>query len=72
VLFKGGAEPKILGEAVGDFRNGVGTVTLMSEKAGTFTIEVRDLVTGSAGTSDWIEIVNNSLTLSGFWPRKKS
>ena len=62
VLFKGGAEPKILGEAVGDFRNGVGTVTLMSEKAGTFTIEVRDLVTGSTGTSDWIEIVNNSLT----------
>ena len=33
----------------------------MSEKAGTFTIEVRDLVTGSTGTSEWIEVVNNSL-----------
>ena len=61
VLFKGGAEPKITGESVADFRNGVGTITLMSEKAGAFTIEVRDLVTGSIGTSEWIEVVNNTL-----------
>ena len=61
VLFKGGAEPKIIGESVTDFKNGVGTITLMSEKAGAFTIEVRDLVTGGIGTSEWIEVVNNTL-----------
>ena len=61
VLFKGGAEPKIIGESVADLRNGVGTATLISEKAGAFTIEVRDLVTGSIGTSEWIDVVNNTL-----------
>jgi hypothetical protein len=61
ILFKGGADPKIAGDSVADFRNAVGTVTLRSEKAGAFTMEVRDLVTGSTGTSEWIDIVNNTL-----------
>jgi hypothetical protein len=61
LLFKGGADPKVAGASIPDFKNGVGTVTLASEKAGQFTIEVRDLVTGSTGSSEWIEITNGSL-----------
>jgi len=61
LLFKGGADPKVAGGIVADFRNGVGTITLVSEKSGQFTIEVRDLVTGSIGSSEWIEITNSSL-----------
>jgi len=61
LLFKGGADPKVAGGIVADFRNGVGTIALVSEKSGQFTIEVRDLVTGSIGSSEWIEITNSSL-----------
>ncbi|HMK55265.1 MAG TPA: hypothetical protein VK448_01355 [Dissulfurispiraceae bacterium] len=61
VLFRGGAEPRIIGQSVPDFTYGVGTVTLMSEKSGSFSVEVRDLVTGSTGTSEWIEVLNNAL-----------
>ncbi|HTZ18264.1 MAG TPA: hypothetical protein VMB78_07475 [Dissulfurispiraceae bacterium] len=61
LLFKGGADPRIAGDLT-DFRNGVGTVTLVSEKAGKFTIEVRDLITGGSGSSEWIEVVNSALS----------
>ncbi|HMK44362.1 MAG TPA: hypothetical protein VK445_09515 [Dissulfurispiraceae bacterium] len=60
LLFKGGADPRIAGD-LSDFKNGVGTVSLVSEKAGKFTVEVRDLVTGGSGSSEWIEVVNSAL-----------
>lgn len=61
ILFKGDSEPRILGQAVPDFNRGICTVSLISEKIGSFTFEVKDLVSGVTGTSEHVEITNGSL-----------
>lgn len=58
LIFKGNAEPKIDMPSIPDFKNGVCVVTLTSQKAGTAIIEAKDLITGSSGTSEKIDILN--------------
>lgn len=58
LIFKGNAEPKIDMPSIPDFKNGVCVVTLISQKAGTVIIEAKDLITGSSGTSEKIDILN--------------
>lgn len=58
LIFKGNAEPKIDMPSIPDFKNGICVVSLMSQKAGTAVIEAKDLITGSSGTSEKIDILN--------------
>ncbi len=58
LIFKGTAEPKIDMPSIPDFKGGVCVVTLASQKAGTAIIEAKDLITGSSGTSEKIDILN--------------
>ncbi|TAN42908.1 MAG: hypothetical protein EPN22_11265 [Nitrospirae bacterium] len=62
LIFKGEAEPKAVSAAIPDLKDGVGSVSLMSEKAGVFEMEVKDLISGSSGTSEKIEIVNGPVS----------
>lgn len=58
LIFKGNAEPRIDMPAIPDFKNGICDVSLISQKAGTAIVEAKDLITGSSGTSEKIEIIN--------------
>ena len=58
LIFKGNAEPKIDMASIPDFKNGMCVVSLMSQKAGTAIVEAKDLITGSFGASEKIEILN--------------
>ncbi len=58
LIFKGNAELKVDMPAIPDFKNGICTVTLISQKAGIAIVEAKDLITGSSGTSEKIEIIN--------------
>jgi hypothetical protein len=62
LIFKGTAEPKVTMPSIPDFKNGACSVSLLSEKAGTAIIEAKDLITGSSGTGDKIEITNGPLS----------
>jgi hypothetical protein len=44
--------------AIPDFKNGMCAVTLISQKSGTAIVEARDLITGSSGTSEKIDVIN--------------
>lgn len=59
--FKGEAEPKLDMVSIPDFINGMSFVKLVSNKAGTFVLEARDVASGSAGISDAIEVINAPL-----------
>lgn len=61
LIFKGTAEPKV-SSLIPDFKNGTCSVSLLSEKAGIAIIETKDLITGSSGTSDKIEITSGPLS----------
>ncbi|MGD0282541.1 MAG: hypothetical protein ABSB95_09285 [Dissulfurispiraceae bacterium] len=56
LIFKGDADPKIDMPAIPDFKNGSDTIILLSQKAGTAQIDIKDLITGSVGSSDNVEI----------------
>lgn len=58
LIFKGNAEPKIDMPAIPDFKNGICAVTLISQKAGAAIVEAKDLITGSSGTSEKIDVIN--------------
>lgn len=58
LIFKGNAEPRVDMPSIPDFKNGICTVTLVSQKAGTAIIEAKDLITGSSGTSEKIDITS--------------
>ncbi len=59
--FKGDADIKIDMPVVPDVINGVCKVTLLSEKTGPVVIEVKDVLSGSIGTSELIEIINGNV-----------
>jgi hypothetical protein len=61
LIFKGDADPKIDMPSIPDLKNGSCTVTLVSQKAGSSQIEAKDLITGSIGASDKIEISSGPL-----------
>ncbi|BCB97451.1 hypothetical protein JZK55_23730 [Dissulfurispira thermophila] len=58
LIFKGNAEPKVDMPSIPDFKNGICSITLVSQKAGTAIVEAKDLITGSSGTSEKIEITS--------------
>ena len=58
LVFKGDADPKIDMPSIPDFKGGVSVVALVSQKAGATQVEAKDLITGSLGTSDRIDIIN--------------
>jgi hypothetical protein len=58
LIFKGNAEPRVDMPAIPDFKNGICAVTLISQKSGTAIVEVKDLITGSSGTSEKIDVIN--------------
>jgi len=58
IIFKGNADPKIDMASIPDFKDGVCTIAVTSQKSGTATIEANDLLTGSIGASDKIDITN--------------
>jgi hypothetical protein len=58
IVFKGDADPKVEMPSVPDFKNGVSAVVLASQKSGTAVVEVKDLISGSSGVSEKIEITN--------------
>lgn len=62
LIFKGDADPKIDMQAIPDFRGGVCVAALVSQKSGATQIDVKDLITGSIGTSDKIEIINGPVS----------
>ncbi|MFO0754606.1 MAG: hypothetical protein U0411_14930 [Thermodesulfovibrionales bacterium] len=62
LIFKGDADPKIVLPSIPDFKGGVTTVTLTSQKSGTVGIEVKDLISGRTGASDKIEIVSGPVS----------
>lgn len=57
ITSKGSAAIKIAGTFVPDFKKGVSTVTLVSEKTGDAFVEVHEAITGSKGISKAISIV---------------
>ncbi len=59
--FKGDADVRVDMPILPDVANGVCKVTLLSEKTGTVVIEVKDVITGSSGTSELIEIINGNV-----------
>jgi len=61
LIFKGNAEPRIDMPAIPDFKNGTCVVSLISQKAGTAIVEAKDLITGSSGASEKIEIINGTV-----------
>lgn len=58
LIFKGNAEPWVDMPAIPDFKNGICTVTLISQKSGVVIVEAKDLITGSSGASEKIDIIN--------------
>ncbi|MDX9715379.1 MAG: hypothetical protein RBT37_08115 [Dissulfurispiraceae bacterium] len=59
-IFKGEAEPRIEMPAMPDLAGGIADVRLVSEKAGSVVIEVKDLITGSTGQSERITVTSGS------------
>jgi hypothetical protein len=72
LTFKGDAEPKIDMPFMPDFKNGIGIVALVSEKAGTAVVEVRDLITGISGTSNEVRVISGPVhSFAVFAPKEK-
>lgn len=61
ILGKGTSEPKLNMTMPPEFRNGSGSVSIVAEKAGSITVEVKDMLTGSYGVSDKIDIASGPL-----------
>lgn len=61
ILAKGTSEPKIEMMMSPEFRNGSGLVSIVAEKAGSITLEVKDMLTGSVGFSEKINIAAGPL-----------
>lgn len=62
IIFKGNGDPKIDMASIPDFKGGVCTIAVVSQKSGTATIEAKDLITGSTGISDKIEIISGPVS----------
>ncbi len=56
LIFKGDADLKIDMPSIPDIKNGSGSILLVSQKSGMAQIEAKDLISGSVGNSDKIEI----------------
>lgn len=61
ILAKGTSEPKIDMTMPPEFRSGSGFVSIVAEKAGSITVEVKDMLAGSFGVSEKIDIVSGPL-----------
>ena len=56
LIFKGDADLKIDMPSIPDIKNGSDSIILVSQKSGAAQIEAKDLISGSVGNSDKIEI----------------
>jgi hypothetical protein len=56
LIFKGDADLKIDMPSIPDLKNGSCSITLVSQKSGSAHIEAKDLISGSVGSSDKIDI----------------
>lgn len=61
ISFKGNTEPKADLLSMAGFKNGVGIVNFIAEKAGTVMIEIKDMASGRSGISGKINILNGPL-----------
>lgn len=61
LIFIGEAEPKVDMPSIPDFKNGIGNISLLSLKSGTFIIEAKDITNDSSGTSEKMEVSNGPL-----------
>lgn len=61
ISFSGNTEPMIEMPLMPEFRNGVGTIGFVAQKAGTVAIGIKDMATGSSGTSENIIVKNGPL-----------
>lgn len=61
ITFKGSSEPKVDMPLMPEFRNGIGAVNFIAEKAGTVIIEIKDMATGTSGASEKITVVSGPL-----------
>ncbi len=59
--FKGEADVKLDMPVVPDIVNGFSKVSFMSMKTGSVVIEVKDVLSGSIGVSDTVEIINGNV-----------
>jgi hypothetical protein len=57
--FTGNVDP-IFDNVIADLKNGVGRISLVSQKTGSLGIEVSDLISGSKGASGMITVVSGS------------
>ncbi|MBN2654657.1 MAG: hypothetical protein JXR79_06040 [Nitrospirae bacterium] len=61
-IFKGEAEPRIEMASMPDLAGGIADVKLISEKAGSVVIEVKDLISGSSGQSERIAVFSGQVS----------
>lgn len=61
ISFKGNTELRVELPLIPEFKKGIGAIGFVAEKAGSVMIEVKDLMTGSSGTSEMIDITNGPL-----------
>jgi len=72
LIFKGDAEPKIDMPLMPDFKNGIGFVTLVSQKTGTAVVEVKDLIAGISGTSNEVKVISGAVhSFAVFTPKEE-
>ncbi len=64
LIFKGDADLKVDMPSIPDIKNGSVSILLVSQKSGSAQIDAKDLISGSVGSSDKIEI--NSGPLNSF------
>ncbi|MBI5197812.1 MAG: hypothetical protein HZA19_04295 [Nitrospirae bacterium] len=60
--FKGDAEPLMEKSSIPDFKSGATAITFISKRAGTVIVDVKDLITGSTGTSGTVEITHGPVS----------
>jgi hypothetical protein len=58
ITFKGDADPRLVGDNIPDLMEGITNISVSSEKTGFFMVEVKDLINGSAGVGEKVEVVN--------------
>lgn len=61
ISFKGNTELRVELPLIPEFKGGMGTIGFVAEKAGSVMLEVKDLSTGSSGTSEMIDITSGPL-----------
>jgi hypothetical protein len=71
-IFKGDTEPRVDMPLIPDFKNGIGIVTLVAQKAGTAVVEVKDLIVGISGISNEVKVISGPVhSFAVFTPKEE-